>query len=85
MAMIDVTQSYGARVLKHPQVRVWSHPVKGGDDFYRVFKNIFRAEIFRLQPSKTEMKEEPLIAFQGKKFSWKVFKKKFPSRLKEVV
>ncbi len=46
-----------------PEIRVWCHPKKGVDDYYKVFDK-FRAahDFIKGHP---EAEEAPLIAFQG--------------------
>jgi hypothetical protein len=80
---IDVLQE--ERKLKHPQIRVWAHPTKGGDDYYFVFKTIPSAYAFiaryKYEPKrlKKEVPEtEPLIAYKGREMFIKDFIKQFP-------
>ena len=60
---IDVMQELKGN-LKEPEIRVWMHPKKGGDDFYYSFKSFKDAQEF-IKQSPEEAESEPLIAFKG--------------------
>jgi hypothetical protein len=63
----DVLQEAGGKTLTTPEIRVWCHPVKGGDDFYYVFPTFRGAEGFIKKVSRKEFIPEdvPLIAYAG--------------------
>lgn len=62
----DVIQIYSKKYfIQHiPEIRVWIHPKKGGDDYYNVFENFKEAMEF-IKTHKDEAEEVPLIAFRG--------------------
>ena len=71
-----------SKKLKHPQIRVWIHPKKGGDDYYRVANfsknNLLAALLAKPFEKKGELHEKPLVAYDGKEFTVKEFLKKYP-------
>jgi len=64
-ATIDIIQEHEGH-NKLPEIRVWCHPLKGGDDFYYVFDTFMAAAKFITKPHKTYVPEKvPLLAFKG--------------------
>lgn len=49
--------------LKIPEIRVWCHPLEGGDDYFVVFKTF--EEALKFIEKNEEAEEFPLIAFNG--------------------
>lgn len=86
MVMKDIIQETRGR-LKHPQVRVWVHPKKGGDDYYYTFKTLCKAKdfIFKFPKSKGRVEDTPLIAFGGYEMTAKEFAKKHGKKIAEVL
>lgn len=79
--MKDVTQMYGRKKLKVPEIRVWVHPAKGGDDYWYVFKTLKGAsnwsKLNQNNPKYTRV-ETPLVAYAGYEMSVSGFRKKYP-------
>ena len=82
--MIDVIQEAG-RKLKRPQIRVWCHPTKGGDDYYYVFNSVPKAYgfIFKVASDPKRLKKEvpeihPLVAYKGYEMRIPDFIRQFP-------
>lgn len=49
-----------------PEIRVWCHPKKEGDDFYYIFDTFENALLFIKAKHKEYLTEEvPLLAFRG--------------------
>jgi len=77
----DMIQEFGKK-LKHPQIRVWIHPKKGGDDYYRVANfsknNLLAALLAKPFEKKGDIHEKPLVAYNGYEYTVKEFIKKYP-------
>jgi len=59
--------------LKKPEIRVWVHPPKGGDDYYYVFHSLEAAKGFARRTKGAE--KIPLIAFAGFEMTPTIFQK----------
>lgn len=61
--LVDLIQEYEKKEYEIPEIRVWCHPLKGGDDYYYVFDTFKQAVKF--SKTHTEAESVPLIAFRG--------------------
>jgi len=67
------------RKLKHPQIRAWFHPKKGGDSFYYTYnttKNSLTASLTAKPRDESDAYAEDsyLIAYNGREYNPKNFK-----------
>ena len=90
--MIDVFQDVeaGGKLFTVPEIRVWVHPKRGSDYYYK-FESLKRANKWSRLVNKALLKgdprairrwtfaEKPLVAFMGYEMTPKDFKQQFPS------
>ena len=59
----DIIQELNGK-LQCPEIRVWCHPKKGGDDYYYVFDTFQEAFSFIVN-TKEICETNPMLAFRG--------------------
>lgn len=59
----DIIQQFDGN-LQVPEIRVWCHPIEGGDDYFKIFDSFKEAMTF-IKDNEETAESVALLAFRG--------------------